>query len=337
MRMLKPNKGNLILWGLIWGIMALVAKPAIAQQTKTKVASQSQSVPVSTKASDLLSSAIELPEYFVDINTRTYKLGQLNLEQFCQDFPENSKCKGNTFPESNTPDPNPIPVPAPPPPPSEAPSVDVESRSRGSQKTGWAIVPEISTLGLGGHVVRRIIPQVNARVGINAFGINADVDGEEVEYDGDLDLFNVSTILDLHPSRNSGFKLSAGAIFANNNIEGTAITEGTVTIGNEEFENDVVESTDVDIEITRDVAPYLGLGWGNAVADNKGLGFWFNLGVMFGGSPDVEVTPNFNENATQEQRAEANEAAAEEEEEVEDNLAFISIYPVASLGISYQF
>lgn len=343
LNMSKPNKGNSILWGLSWVLMALVAKPALSQEITTKVTSQSRSVPVSTKAIDLLSSEIALQKYFIDINTKTYKIGQLNLEQFCQDFPNNSKCQGTTTPgtpstETDS-ESNPIPVPVPPPAPPTAPSEagEVESPSRVSQKTGWAIVPEISTLGLGGHVVKKIIPQVNARVGINAFGINVDVDGEEVEYDGDLDLFNVSTILDLHPSKNSGFKLSAGAIFANNNIEGTAITEDTITIGNEEFENDVVESTDVEIEITRDVAPYLGLGWGNAVADNKGFGVWFNLGVMFGGSPDVEVTPNFNENATQEQRAEANEAAEDEEEEVEDNLAFIGIYPVASLGISYQF
>ena len=58
---------------------------------------------------------------------------------------------------------------------------------------------------------------------------------------------------------------------------------------------------------------------------------------MFGGSPDIEVTPNFGADATQEQRDLANEAVEEEEEEIEDNLAFISIYPVASLGISYQF
>ena len=340
--MSRFTRYSLILWGLAWGAIAIAPTPTIASETETnKTASLPTSNRASTKARDLLSSEIKLSEYFTDFETRTYQLGQLNLEKFCQDFPYNSRCRdanGTTvpgreteIPETET-EPDSIPVPVPPP----APSRGLESDAS-NQKSGWAIVPEISTLGLGGHVVRRIIPQINARVGINAFGINADVDGEEVEYDGDLDLFNVSTIIDVHPAKNSGFKISGGVVFANNNIEGTAVTDDTITIGGEEFENNVVESTDVDIEITRDVAPYVGLGWGNAVAKNKGLGFWFNLGVMFGGSPDVEVTPNFSNSVTEEQRAEANEAAAEEEEEVEDNLAFISIYPVASLGISYQF
>jgi hypothetical protein len=259
----------------------------------------------------------------------------LNQEKFCQDFPENSQCK------ETTPNPNieTIPVPElPPAPPATSPdSPEENSQSDIGQKSGWAIVPEISTLGLGGQIVTKIIPQINARVGINAFGINADVDSEDVEYDGDLDLFNVSTIIDIHPSKSSGFKISGGAVFNNNKIEGTAIAEDTITIGDQEFANNVVESTDVDIEITRNVAPYVGIGWGNAVKEDKGVGFWFNLGVMFGGSPKVKVTPNFADGATPEEQAQANEAVEEEETEVEDNLAFVSIYPVVSLGISYQF
>ncbi len=350
MSKLRLNWYNLVLLGLSWGVMAMpsasyaiAAKPAMSQENKINnspkipnIASLPASKRISTKAIDLL-SPVELPQYFTDIQTRNYKLGQLNLEQFCQDFPYNSKCRGTT-PGVESPSSIPVPVPPPAPPAPSTPSEDNSSSGSGDgQKTGWAFVPEISTLGVGGHVVRKLIPQINARVGLNLFGLNADVDSEDVEYDGDLDLLNISTIIDIHPSKNSGFKISGGAIFTNNKIEGTATTEDTIIIGDEEFESNVVESTDVDIEITRNVAPYLGIGWGNAVAANKGFGFWFNLGVMFGGSPDIEVTPNFGEDATEEQKNQANEAVKEEEKEIEDNLAFISIYPVASLGISYQF
>jgi hypothetical protein len=311
-------------------MMAIATKPAMSQTFK--VTSWSESKPVSHQASDLL-SPVASAKYFTDLPTQTYQLSQLNQEKFCQDFPENSRC------QETTPDFETIPVPAlPPAPPATSPdSPEDNSQNNSGQKSGWAIVPEISTLGLGGQIVRKITPQINARVGINAFGMNADVDSEDVEYDGDLDLFNVSTIIDIHPSKSSGFKISGGAVFNNNKIAGTAITEETITIGDQEFANNVVESTDVDIEITRSVAPYVGIGWGNAVKDDQGVGFWFNLGVMFGGSPKVEVTPNFGEGATEAEKAQTNEAVQEEEKEVEDNLAFVNIYPVASLGISYQF
>lgn len=230
---------------------------------------------------------------------------------------------------------SPIPVPEPPPAPPE--KTRNSNSDRQGQKTGWAIVPEASTLGLGGQVVRKVSPNLNARVGVNAFGLGFDLEETETEYDADLNLFNVSTILDYHPSKGSGFKLSGGLVFTNNNIEGTASTDETIEIGDREFSAEELGSVDADIEISRDVAPYIGLGWGNAVGENKRFGFWFNAGVMFGGSPNVDVRPNINDGVPESVVTEINQAAEQEEEDLEDELDFISIYPVLSLGISYQF
>ncbi|MCC0176129.1 hypothetical protein I4641_03930 [Waterburya agarophytonicola K14] len=347
MNKFRTSKYDLILLGISWGIMAIAAKPAMSQKIggdstdlqRLNVASLPKSAGISTKAIDLL-SPVELSKYFTDIETRNYQLGQLDLEKFCQDFPYNSKCRGTT-PGIET-RPNSIPVPVPPPTPPEGSNRSSDSNG---QKSGWAIVPEISTLGLGGHVVRKIIPQINARVGINTFGFGFEIEDDSSDisanYDVDLSLFNVSTIADIHPFKSSGFKLSGGLIFGSNDIEGTATVDEQIEVGDVIFNADELGSVDVDIEVTRDVAPYLGIGWGNAVAANKGLGFWFNLGVMFGGSPEIEVTPNVNQNLPEAQRAEVearvNEEIDDEVAEIEDDLAFIDIYPVVSLGISYQF
>ena len=58
---------------------------------------------------------------------------------------------------------------------------------------------------------------------------------------------------------------------------------------------------------------------------------------MFGGSPNVDVSPNINDGVPDSVVTEINQAAEQEEEDLEDELDFISIYPVLSLGISYQF
>ena len=58
---------------------------------------------------------------------------------------------------------------------------------------------------------------------------------------------------------------------------------------------------------------------------------------MFGGSPEVDISPNISQNVPADVVDEINEAVAAEEEELEDDLDVVSIYPVVSLGISYQF
>lgn len=343
--MFRGKRLHGVFLGVVGSIMALIAKPAMSQEMEIqntqlgwKTVFLATTENTSTKAEDLLLPELTLARYFTDTATRSYQLAQLNLEQFCQDFPDNSQCRG-TNPEGET-SPNSIPVPVPPPAPPEGAAEQSDRTSLGN-KSGWAIVPEISTLGLGGHVVTRITPQINARVGINAFGLGLEIDDEtsdiSANYDADLKLFNVSTIADYHPFRSSGFKFSGGLVFNNNNVEGTATTDEEIEIGDVTFDASELGSVDVDVEVTRSVAPYLGIGWGNAVAANQGLGFWLNLGVMFGGSPEIEITPNINDNVPQSTVDEINTAVAEEEKDVEDELDFISIYPVGSLGISYQF
>jgi hypothetical protein len=255
-----------------------------------------------------------------------YQLAQViqDLEKFCTNYPYNSQCRDR--PQSDT----------------EVETEPSTSNESVTPKTGWAIAPEVSTLGLGGSIIRRIVPEFNARVGVNAFGLGFDIEDTDATYDADLNLFNVSTLVDYHPIKSSGLRLSAGAIFSDNTVEGTATPtleggEETITIGDQTFNVNELVSVDADFDITNSVSPYLGLGWGNPVSGNKGLGFWANLGVVFGGSPEVNITPNTAENLPSAVEEEINEAVARETEELEDEIDFISVYPVVSLGLSYQF
>ena len=371
MSKLGLNRSGLIWLGLSLSMMAIAAKPAVSQvkasnnsSRNTNLASLPTSKRVSTRALDLL-SPVKLPAYFSDFQNRTYKLGQVNLEQFCQNYPYNSKCE-RTNPTRET-DPDSIPVPVPPPaPPEESPAPPEESSSPNGQKSGWAIVPEISTLGLGGHVVKKVIPQINARVGINAFGLGLDGIDTDIDYEADLNLFNVSTIVDIHPLKSSGLRLSGGFVFGNNNFDGSGDVSELVVDELEEEEDlseevinalreiDNLANVDADVEIASGVSPYLGIGGGNAVGEGKGFGFWWNLGVVFSGTPDIDlntelaseqVRERFNDtefeaeadNIVNEVEDGLDEVTDGEEDDIQDSLNFVDIYPVLSLGISYQF
>jgi hypothetical protein len=344
---------KLILLGFYGGVATIVVQPAIAQDLTAKETNTSQvtnqvnvtsiaaSTAVSTKANDLLLPAIKQPKYFIDVQQATYQARQIDLAKFCQNYPYNSKCQGaNSSLETK---PNDVSIP------------DSSDNSQNSKepKSGWAIVPEISTLGLGGHVVREITPKFNARVGVNTFGQDININETEYEYKGNLNLFNVSTLLDVQPFKKSGFKLSAGLIFGNNNIQGTADVSERVAneLGEVKIQGQTIDirdlniqdlaSIDTDIEINEGLSPYLGIGGGNAVKAGKGLGFWWDLGVVFSGSPEAEVTSNFSTEIPAELRDEvvaaADEALKDEEKDLNEALDIMGIYPVLSLGLSYQF
>lgn len=325
------------------GLAAFFTAPAWSETTESKQNNNTNnSVAVINTASTQAKDLFSLQQYPINSSNNqvtNYQIAQNELDraEFCREYPFNSLCTNTSPNDSQT-----IPVPAPPPAPPRDSGTEVEnsnerSNENSKQKSGFAIVPEVSTLGLGGHLVRKITPRLNGRVGFNTIGFDFDIDDTDADFEGDLSLSNVSTIIDLHPFKNSGFKLSGGLIFSSNTVEGTANTDQTIEIGNQIFNASELGSVDADIDITNNVSPYFGLGWGNAVGVNKGLGFWFNAGVLFGGSPDVDVTPNIAAGVPAALVAEINAAAEEEEAELEDEIGFLDFYPVVSLGLSYQF
>jgi hypothetical protein len=276
-------------------------------------------------------------------NTSIVAQRPLDLVQFCQNYPHNSKCSGgNPAGEPGTLENS----------PGKNPTPQAELNSS-RKRSGWAIVPEVSTLGLGGHLVKKITPSLNGRLGINNYGRDINVNETEYDYKGNLNLFNISTLVDYQPFKNVGIRLSSGLVFGNNNIKGTAdVSErvanelGEVTIGGQRIDiRDLnienLASIDTDIEINEGVAPYLGIGGGNAVKPGKGVGFWWDLGVVFSGSPNAEVTSNFSTDIPAELRDEvvaaADEALKDEEKDLNEALDIMGIYPVLSLGLSYQF
>ncbi len=266
--------------------------------------------------------------------TFTYSAGDLlarrplDLDVFCKNYPLNSRCTNQ-------------PVTTPVTKPEEVQPKPTEEKSETSAKTrGWAITPEISTLGVGATVTKSITPNINAKVGVNGLGISRDINLSDVDYKADLNLLNISTLADYHPWKNAGFRLTGGLVFQDNNIEGTGKPNNGVTIninGTNYNSTTVLTSVKTKVSFGNSVAPYIGIGWGNAVKPGKRWGFSTNLGVMFAGSPKVEITPGFGSGATPTLQQQINTDIEAERKKVQDDLNWLNIYPVLSIGVSYQF
>ena len=318
--------------------VGLVMGTSINQVMAEEVVAESITQPVATNEVIATSITPEKPETHPQPGTFSYSAGDLpakvplNLDVFCKSYPLNSRCTERSAPSKPQ-------VEESKPQPEESKSTEEASQTP-VKSSGWAITPEFGSLGVGATVTKSITPNVNAKLGINGLGISQDISASNVDYKADLNLFNVSTLVDYHPWQKGGFRLTGGLVFQDNNLEGTgkASNAGTININGTDYDTTtVLTSVKAKVTLPNSVAPYIGIGWGNAVKPGKRWGFSANLGAMFAGSPKVSLTPTFGPGATPALQQQINSDIEAERKKQESDLDWLSIYPVFSLGVSYQF
>jgi len=86
-----------------------------------------------------------------------------------------------------------------------------------------------------------------------------------------------------------------------------------------------------DIDMTG-VAPYVGIGWGNAVDEESNWHFDFEIGALYQGTP----TATLSATGAASNAALASSIAAEQAQ-LRDALKNFKWYPVLASGITYRF
>jgi len=197
--------------------------------------------------------------------------------------------------------------------------------------SGFALGARIGTGGYGLEATQSLSSNVNARLGFNTYNYTYSTTESDIDYDAELKLQTTSLLLDWHPF--SGvFRLSGGLINNQNKLDLTGTPTGTTTIGSGSYTPAEIGTLTGNVGFKENV-PYVGIGWGNAAAQDKHFGFNFDIGVIIQGSPSVQLSSNGTL---------ANDAAfqaelQQEQQDLEADLQDLKYYPVISLGISYRF
>ena len=184
----------------------------------------------------------------------------------------------------------------------------------------------VGTGGIGVGLTTRIVPTLNGRVDVSYFSYS--FNGEEeldetlVEYNGEGDLFFVSALADWHPFNNA-FRLSGGAMYNGLEGRGGAVPVEDIGVGRNSYSPDEVGELNVDVSFGSKFAPYLGLGYGNAVS--RKVGFLLDVGVIYAGSPEVDVNASGMLTPTESEAA-----------QIEQNLEWVQWYPIVSLGFNVR-
>jgi len=209
--------------------------------------------------------------------------------------------------------------------------IDASPGSDGALPNGIFVSPVVSTLGVGLEGGVRINETFGLRLGGNWLGFDYDgVDGN-LDYDADITLASLGTLVDYHPFR-GGFRLSGGLRFNFNQADLDGTPTEDINIGGEDFSPDEVGTLTGDVGFNV-LAPYLGVGYGATLLKGA-LSIGFDLGVMYQGQADVDLDADagiLSDDAV------LLDNLAIEEDEVEDDLEDFVVYPVAGLAVIYRF
>lgn len=190
---------------------------------------------------------------------------------------------------------------------------------------GVGVAAHVGTLGLGADVAVALRDDLGLRAGANLFPFDLNYDESGIDYDLSLPSPQFLLLADFYPV--GGLRLSGGLMISTTDFDLRAELDGPVEIGGTLYTPEEVGSL-TGILSTRDVAPYLGIGYGNPATSR--MGFFLDLGVAFHGTPEVSaeadgpvaLLPGFQQDLDAE--------VAEIQDDVDD----VVVYPVLSVGIS---
>ncbi|UVW26853.1 hypothetical protein [Massilia sp. H6] len=200
-----------------------------------------------------------------------------------------------------------------------------------------ALSADIGSTGAGLHVVVPMETRLNGRFGVNYFKHSFDQRSGLVDYhlDGKLQTFDVLFDWYLRPQGN--FRLTGGIMYNGSRFKATGrpSVDGVFTFNGVRYGGSDIGTLEGDVTFRR-AAPYLGIGWGNALNPNQRWNFSADLGAFYQGKANVNLTPfgcvTSNAICTQLARD-----VALEEVRLAGEASDFKVYPVLRASVSYRF
>ena len=204
-------------------------------------------------------------------------------------------------------------------------------------QVGAALTADIGTTGVGFHVVVPMEATLNGRFGINYLKHDMDKRSGLVDYklDGKLQTYDV--LFDWYVVPQSSFRLTGGILYNGTRFDATGKpgAGGSFTFNGNTYASTDIGSLKGDVTFRR-AAPYIGIGWGNALNPNKRLNFSADIGAFYQGKAQVNLIP-FGCTTSNAVCGKLASDVAVEELRLTDEASDYKVYPVLRASISYSF
>ncbi len=203
-----------------------------------------------------------------------------------------------------------------------------------------AVAPQLSfPKGLGVEVIAKLNSHLNGRVGLNALTLNADFGLDQIDYTADINMRSFSLLADWYPVAGD-FRLSLGMMVNQSSLEVGASGSDSYPVGSETYSGNLALNGQMKF---RPVAPYFGLGWGNAVSDGKRWGVNMDVGILMTGQLKIAmdasgvVADSSGNSIDVSNESVFQDNLAKEVANIQDDLDKIKILPLFSASVSYKF
>ncbi|MEP4052237.1 MAG: hypothetical protein ABJN22_08330 [Litorimonas sp.] len=170
------------------------------------------------------------------------------------------------------------------------------------------------------------------RTNFNFLDFSVDEEFDDIDYEGDFNATTFGGFVDVAPFQN-GFVLSGGAYVGDKTLDLDATPTTNVEIGGQTFTPTEVGTLTGKAELSS-FSPYAGIGYDGFIAGSRDWSFNARAGVMFTGSPEVDLVSangTLSNNPVLLQELEAEVAA------IEDDADGYKYYPVLTIGIARRF
>lgn len=217
--------------------------------------------------------------------------------------------------------------------PAEPAKVADQKEMGADSKSGRGLTGKIGTLGYGAELNFGISDSVSARVGFNNYSYKYNANSSAVNYDFKLQLQTASAVVDWYPFAGS-FRSSIGLLYDNNKVSfGANPTGGSFIINGVTYSTAQVSSLQGTITFNK-AAPYIGIGWGNPVAKDKGWGLVSDIGVLYQNTPKIDLAVTCTDPLI---CAQLQTDAMAEHTKLQNDFRNYKWWPVVSIGIFYQW
>ena len=203
------------------------------------------------------------------------------------------------------------------------------------------ITADLGTTGVGAHLVIPMESDLNGRFGVNYFKHDFDKTANHVGYALDGKLQTVDVLFDWYLREGSNFRLTGGVLYNGTRFGAKAKPDanGRLTLNGHVFAAKDIGTVDGRIDYPK-AAPYIGIGWGNALTAAKGgHGGWSvnaDLGVFYMGNPNVKLGNADCATAAIICKIVANDLAVESVH-LRDAVDGLKVYPVLRASLAYGF
>ena len=206
-----------------------------------------------------------------------------------------------------------------------------------------AVGIDVGTTGIGLDYLHALWPGWHLRLGFDALTLNDNQDSSGTVYNGNLNLLTIHSLIDWYPE-GSGLRLTGGLVWNDNSISLSATPDASngnggyseYTLNGNTYSSDQITGINAHVSFQR-LVPYFGIGYGNPLAARGHLGMTADLGVMYQGNADENLSVTCAAGLDTGTCSQIQNDAAAQRANDQNNLSRFGFYPRLSVSLFYLF